>query len=96
MTIKQIYTWVLENDPSDENTNKMVWSNMASYCYFINSIYVNALPEDILVNIMNMASKNDIQIPDHNHKKILKLANTSSIDAMISELKVLSLQNETA
>lgn len=92
MTFKEIYTWVINNDPNEPDVNEVIWRNMASYCYYMNSIHSLMIPHDVMREIYRIANDNDITIPDSKHTNMTKLSNTSNIDEIVSNLKTLHLQ----
>ena len=53
----------------------MVWSNMASYCYFINSMDFDNVYHQKLKQVLKKSQEYDVSVPDSNHEKVIKLSN---------------------
>jgi hypothetical protein len=69
-----IYTWLLEHDPSESPTIRMAWSNLASYCYFINVMDFDRSYQDKLQKVLLIGEEHRIEIPGKNHRDVLELA----------------------
>ena len=75
MSINEIYVWLLENDPVVDSGNiRIVWINMASYCYFINAIDFDCVYQDKLKKILHKSIEFDVSVPDKRHSEVLELA----------------------
>lgn len=75
MKIDEIYSWLIENDPVIDNPQiRMIWSNMASYCYYINAVNFGSEYQDRLVEIFKKSHEYNITIPDKDHSKVLELS----------------------
>jgi len=74
MTISGIYDWLIENDPTNEDSEiRKIWTNMASYCYFMNVVDFDNLHQDQLKEILDKGLKYNISIPDKNHEEVISL-----------------------
>lgn len=82
MTLAEIYNWLLETDPDqDKVQTRMVWKNMASYCYFINTLDFNSEYHSRLVQVLQKSQKFGVDIPDDNHQTVLDIAkNMNSVN----------------
>lgn len=73
MTLDQIYTWLLANLPESNSNIRAAWSNMASYCYFRNTIDFQS-SDPRLNAVLRIAKAHQIQVPDNRHETILKIS----------------------
>lgn len=73
MTTDAIYKWLIEIDPVEDNV-KRVWTDMASYCYFINSMDFDQLYTNKLEQILKKSIKFNIIVPNQNRSQVIKLA----------------------
>lgn len=90
MTVLDVYEWLFENVPTRENLHlRLIWSNMASYCYFINSIDFGNMYRVELNKLFEISHSIGIQIPDQNHAEVLRIAEQLQTSNTISELKQL-------
>lgn len=90
MKISEIYKWLLETDPIKDNVEiRLVWSNMASYCYFVNTLDFDSVYKDKLIKVLEKSKKYKITVPDDNHQNVLHIANEMGTTRGDQHLKVM-------
>lgn len=88
MTTTDIYEWLFTNIPENNNNQlRGLWSNMASYCYFVNAMDFDNVYQDSLQKLLNISKRLGIQIPDDNHKKVLDMASQLKRTGTISDMQ---------
>lgn len=88
MTTADIYNWLFTNLPDDSNSQlKLVWINMASYCYFINTMDFDSMYRDNLKRVLDISAQLGIQIPDTNHSRVLEIANELKQTGTVSDIQ---------
>jgi len=88
MTTADVYTWLFAHTPTGDDVQlKFVWSNMASYCYFISAIDFDDVYRDRLGELLNVSKKLGIQVPDQNHSNVLAIAKHMKTSGSIEEVK---------
>lgn len=86
MTTADIYNWLFSNIPTDDAQAKLVWANMASYCYFINALDFDHIYNDSLQRLLQVSQTLGIQIPDSNHSKVLDIAKYMRSSGSVAEI----------
>lgn len=88
MTIDEVFDWLIETNPNDGSTaTRQLWTNMASYCYFINVVDFDRTYQDKLKNVLQRCDKYDIHIPDHNHRLVIDIANHIKMGDPLQKIK---------
>jgi hypothetical protein len=75
MTISEIYNWLLKTDPTEESVDvRHVWADMASYCYFVNTMDFDRIYQSRLKQVLKRGMEFGINLPTDDHSKVLEIA----------------------
>tara|TARA_R110000822_G_scaffold25937_1_gene78445 strand:+ start:1899 stop:2192 length:294 start_codon:yes stop_codon:yes gene_type:complete len=80
MKIDEVYTWLMDASPTESDDVRKLWSNMASYCYYINTVDFGGIYQQKLVKVLEKSIKYDILVPNSQHVQVLNLADHLKTD----------------
>jgi hypothetical protein len=73
MQTPEIYAWLFAHEPTENAWVRRLWVNLASYCYFINTLDFDRLYQADLCRLLLKSQQHGIAIPNRNHQEVLTL-----------------------